>query len=906
MENSSTANIHNVPEKPLTEIDELQHTNNDLEFRILQLQESKEAVNGQVKNLTRKNEELCKELTEIDKLAEQLERDKELVIDTAEQEIKSTQVEIEHKQRTIEVLESENQDLRSDAEAISQLLQKSEAEIEEKKEENRTLGILLDQLQEEKSRLSKKIEKLEREDKNSALATEKPRAMSPSKLDCFVKSLEEEKDHYRRECEKLRKLLRRRSGSPKCISLQGASLEFDFAKVVRERDELQTLLQKYERHMSEIQANIKVLTGERDKLNVLYNRAQEEVARLRRELIKSPKAPKANLTAQNILRRVEAERNGAISDLRRMTTERDSLRERLKISQETAINERAHLEQQIEEYRSSLRASEKEHVENKNKLSLMRETIASTDSDMELLTRKVMDKENELGRQKLASEALRSLNDETEHTLQDTQCRLTMKQNELKMAQEKIGRLEEKIGELTSQNISQLDDIALLRTTISELHKEKDSLVFSMDDKAEKIAALEESLSIKEKTVSNLRITTADLEDASRKAKELVNIRDQELARVCRQLDDTNEELSRTGRDRESAAQDNCRLQDQLSKTKQENQTLNYRLKDSQKELEDVKLKVQDTITDVSRLESLIHSKEKENREHLENYRRATSEVETWQSKYHQSEGECSSMRLELLNSESERRRLKEQMDSLELEIEQHLSTEISYKAQVSCLNKSTVKVEEELQKLKSEKVSLLNELNSTRELCIKLDSSKEVVNRQLTSKAQDMERLQKELVSAHSEIELIRKQLGSERISLKNLESLLVTNQEKEFQAQVITQELDSEIEHLKGKLAQSENKLLSQSRETIQLKNKLTQQEAELDMVKRQLGTERFERQVERAVKELRRQNHSVSFQSSSLNKSLSPSSRSPDRSHRLQECRTRSPERSSLDRSFLYRDY
>lgn len=61
--------------------------------------------------------------------------------------------------------------------------------------------------------------------------------------------------------------------------------------------------------------------------------AQEEIAALRREVMKSRTArgPKSSVTAQSILKRLEAERDEAAADLHHMTTERDSLRERLKV-----------------------------------------------------------------------------------------------------------------------------------------------------------------------------------------------------------------------------------------------------------------------------------------------------------------------------------------------------------------------------------------------------------------------------------------------------------------------------------------------------------------------------------------------------------------------------------------------
>lgn len=54
--------------------------------------ESKETVTNEVVNLSNKNEKLCQELTEIDQLAQELERHKEVVLETADQELEEAKV----------------------------------------------------------------------------------------------------------------------------------------------------------------------------------------------------------------------------------------------------------------------------------------------------------------------------------------------------------------------------------------------------------------------------------------------------------------------------------------------------------------------------------------------------------------------------------------------------------------------------------------------------------------------------------------------------------------------------------------------------------------------------------------------------------------------------------------------
>ncbi|XP_075836518.1 testis-specific gene 10 protein isoform X3 [Microtus pennsylvanicus] len=721
------------------QIEDLKQTNHDLEEYVRKLLDSKEVVSSQVDDLTNHNEHLCKELIKIDQLAEQLEKEKNFVVDTADKELEEAKIELISQQNNITVLED----------TIKRL-------------------------------------------KSIILETEKAQNKCPSRLDSFVKTLEADRDYYKTETQNLRKMIRNRSKSPRRPSptSRGANCEVELLKSTRDREELKCMLEKYERHLAEIQGNVKVLTSERDKTFLLYEQAQEEIARLRREMMKSCKSPKST-TAHAILRRVETERDVAFTDLRRMTTERDSLRERLKIAQETAFNEKAHLEQRIEELECTVHNLDDERMEQMSNMTLMKETITTVEKEMKSLARKAMDTESELGRQKAENNSLRQ-------------------------------------------------------------------------------------------------------------STEALIMCEQDISRMRRQLDETNDELGQIARERDILAHENDNLQEQFSKAKQENQALSKKLNDTHNELNDIKQKVQDTNLEVNKLKNILKSEESENRQIMEQLRKANEDAENWENKARQLEADNNALKLELITAEAEGNRLKEKVDALNREVEQHLNAERSYKSQISTLHKSLVKMEEELQKVQFEKVSALADLSSTRELCIKLDSSKELLNRQLVAKDQEIEMMENELDSARSEIELLRSQMTNERISMQNLEALLVANRDKEYQSQIALQEKESEIQLLKEHLCLAENKMAIQSRDVAQFRNVVTQLEADLDITKRQLGTERFER--ERAVQELRRQNYSSNAYHLS---SVKPNTKC----HSPERALHRSPDRGldrSLEENLCYRDF
>uniref|UniRef100_A0A8C5B5R6 Centrosomal protein of 135 kDa n=1 Tax=Gadus morhua TaxID=8049 RepID=A0A8C5B5R6_GADMO len=387
---------------------------------------------------------------------------------------------------------------------------------------------------------------------------------------------------------------------------------------------------------------------------------------------------------------------------------------------------------------------------------------------------------------------------------------------------------------------------------------------------------------------------------ACRQLKGCVGSRDRELASLRRQLDSAQGEVVEHGRAKDMVVRENRRLQEDLATLTRENQTLHAEMEEAMHEKDELKSRVLSYISEVARIEKLITTKEQESQDLLERFRLAHTTLEERDQKLQQAQGLTSSIRLELLSSDTERRHLRQTISHQETEIQQHMHALQAYDAQVSSLARGMARLEEDLKGAQEEKAALLSDLASVRELCVKLDSGKELTACHLTSKSMELERLTGELDDVRSEGELLKKQLASERQTAHNLEALLSNNRQKEFQSHLSASEKESELRVLRERLALADSKTAGHAREVSQLRGRVSQLQTEMDILKRQLTTERFER--ERAVQEMRRQG--VSFSSLRSSSPLSPQPPSPE--HSILRTPDRSaeklPEKSVLSSSFF----
>uniref|UniRef100_A0A1A8CEH2 Centrosomal protein 135 n=1 Tax=Nothobranchius kadleci TaxID=1051664 RepID=A0A1A8CEH2_NOTKA len=828
------------------QIEYLQETNRALEHKMEGLHQKKKDASTEVASLSLKNLELCEELTQIDHLAKRMEMDKERMLETADMELQETKKEIGRQQKITEELEDIITKARKEQSEGEFERDRLRNQLVELKEQNQKLEGLLNFLEEENTRLQDKVEKMMADDKELVLELETMRAEhgvcrrthSPSRLDAFVKSLEEERNYYRQEAERYKRV---RGLSPSCSPDRGRSpkskkinghVSEELLRIVKERDELKVALLEFEKHVEDIQNNVKALCSERDHLKNLLVEAQDD----------SKLARGAGVSADAL-------------------QENDSLMARLKAAQTSALTD----QRRILDLENTVKSLERENLDLQSQVCLLKESRDAAEMELKVRSSVLVHNTEEVTHQRAEANSLRLLQEQMEQSLSDVQHRLSVKMKELHAAHEHIEKLEEQLGELSRQSSKHKEEVAGLQKSVSALDREKDALQDEVDHKTEKLAALQEDLSQKEKTLGDVRLTVKNMETSLAQLQGALNSRERETSSLRRQLDTSQDELVSLRRDKAVIIRENRRLQEDLATMTRENQTVHAEMEEALHEKDELKMRVHAYISEVSRIEKLIATKEQENRDLLERFRTANSEVKEREQKLQQAEGLNSSIRLELLSSDTERKQLRGSVRQQERELQQHMEALQAYEAQVSSLVRGMSRLEEELRKALEEKAAVLSDLASVRELCVKLDSGKELTARQLTSKSMDLERVTGELEDVRSEAELLKKQLASERLTVRNLETLLSTNRQKEFQTHLTASERESELKVLRDRLTLADSKNAEHAREVSQLRGKVSQLQTEMDVLKRQLTTERFER--ERAVQELRRQGLSFSsLQSSS----------------------------------------
>ncbi|ESO07945.1 hypothetical protein HELRODRAFT_190823 [Helobdella robusta] len=601
----------------------------------------------------------------------------------------------------------------------------------------------------------------------------------------------------------------------------GDDVERDLEMVRKERDEMKMMIEKYEKHINEIQANVDLLSQERDHVNMLYSQAKSELSERRRFDIERLKAaslssaPSASSSLQMAL--MAKERDSAIERVNELMRERNQLHEKIAELNEMMNLEKEDHEDQLNRLKESLLQSEQSESSLREKCMKLEGMIEGRNANCDERMNKMRD---EINQHKATASQMRMIADEAERLTREANSSLNLSQAELKMMRNRADDLEREVEEWREDSRRKQEEVSQLKKSLKSLDREKDELQSLIDEKAESYAS-----------------------------------RDREASSLKRKYDSLAGELDDVKKGRDGLMKENKRLQDDITAVTKNNQILNRDFQDALNARDLSSGQMQEYLNEVKRCQELLSSKEKEKNDAIQQYALLIVQSERLESINRSLETELASQKMRILNGDAELRRALERCNKLERELQGTTDMEQRYSVQLNQVSKRSSSLEEAAVRLENDKRVLRSDLEAARELCFKLECDKEQLLKKVALKSVANEEVEALLEDRQHEVEALKVQLNQAKQSIDNLENVLQLNRSREWQLQVTLQEKQSELQLLRDRVGQFEVKLSNQSRELLQHRSRSIEMEADVERLKRQIISEKFER--ERAVQELKRHN-------------------------------------------------
>ncbi|XP_068508303.1 centrosomal protein of 135 kDa-like isoform X2 [Syngnathus scovelli] len=476
-----------------TLMDELQETNMALEQK---LKSAQRKSSSKVIELTSKNHELCQEITDIRNLAKMMEMEKKQKLEKAEWKLQDLKAVIRKLQGVIRELEDQ--------------LSKNTMEAYNLREQNEKFEAMLEFLEEENSRLQAKVEKMMSVEKVLVLELEGWRTKygicglerSPSRLDAFVQSLEEERDHYRQEVEHYKNI---RGRSPVIEAQDSLNMS---PKIRNPKDRFKEAENKVQQEVDQVTEDI--LEEELQQMQEKPAGPSVEIRNLKEQL----------RLAKEKIAELSEELQGAKENLQCLTSEKDSLGDHLekaemdiqmlKSENDELMEELKQKQLQYEEHHSKTSAEmlklEEKLKEAKDEVQKMK---SEKDAQMEEMKLKHDDQQPETsaqivtleGKLRLAEEKIQHSTTEKDSLKEELKiCQLRHDEEhlkttaEIKKLEEKLRVAEEKIQRLTAEKDSQKKQLEKRQLKRDEQNSET----------SEEILKLEEKLRLAEEKIQQL------------------------------------------------------------------------------------------------------------------------------------------------------------------------------------------------------------------------------------------------------------------------------------------------------------------------------------------------------------------------------------------------------------------
>nr|XP_050846139.1 centrosomal protein of 135 kDa-like isoform X6 [Vespula vulgaris] len=611
-----------------------------------------------------------------------------------------------------------------------------------------------------------------------------------------MKQLENERDYYRNECN--------------CLKQKDENSNKDNVELWTRSYELRCQLNEKEKIIFELQKEKNDLYHEKKELEAYKNQQKKSFTPSGSCKLYKPVSTYAQLssilphdihieTTKVMLDSLERERDTARADVQRLIEERDVLYERLKGTQRGTVNG---YEDQLEDLQEELRRTKQE-----------------------------------LTAQRTQFFQLRALQDQTDQALGDVQGQLTESETELNKAIDRNRNMEQQHLQLDDQVKELKQEINNLHTNMAHLDREKDQLLMVLDEKTEKIVALERELIHKEQQANSMEQQMRDLQHKNEICVDQSTEYERQFRSLQLEVKNVQRQLETSNTDRENAIQENRRLQDDLAAVMCEVRNLQHELESSRAESYDLKRQLQTYVSEVRRAEEMLNRKENERTEMLNHFRSLSLEATVLENNNHSLESEAAEARGALQTA-------KDRLIDLERQLVDKDCLIRGYETQISELTQNVASMETQLRQQTEQRQRAEADLSAVRDLCIKMDQQKDLLMQQLEDKDVTKTQYETQLVRLRTEQDVIQDQTDRDRATIERLEALLDQARQESIKVQTTNQELQNEMSRLKQKISELQTTLSAESLELRQYQNQAAEYSKQISELRRQVTNERFDR--------------------------------------------------------------
>ncbi|XP_024890423.1 centrosomal protein of 135 kDa-like isoform X2 [Temnothorax curvispinosus] len=518
-----------------TEINEvriLQQAKLELEQQLKESLNKQHDAMSQAMKLAARNEELEKELRDIDHVALAVEADCNSTVKENNRRVCRLQGKLEDVMMQVHVLERE---LTVERREVQELRADLEACRLEKRNVQRTLESTLD----EKKQMSDRINQLtviahknnnsEKCDMDYQTAAREiiidtnnfdvqkridEANLKIASLQHTIQRLEMERDHYRKEYINCRDEQRR------TFDKDNADLWAQVCELKRELIDKEQVLSKMHQEKEELchekedlEARLQTYKGQQRQMCIPCRSCSLcKPVRICSCASGSPISTGDISATKAMLERLERERDTARADVERLIEERDALRERLKMMSDTHVCEQLRLKESLVEAENRLKHMEKERQDLLVTQGTRRAALNGLEDQLGDVQEELRRTKQELMAQRTQYFQLRTLQDQTDQALGDAQGQLSRAESDLNKAMDRNRSMEQQQVQLNDQIKELKQEINTLRSSMTLLDQEKDRLLMALDEKTEKIAALERELMHKDQQTEGVQQQIRDLQ----------------------------------------------------------------------------------------------------------------------------------------------------------------------------------------------------------------------------------------------------------------------------------------------------------------------------------------------------------------------------------------------------------